>query len=359
MAGFFSTQPFMGSVTLLARAPFVALVAWTNGDIATQYRVGTCVLFLATVILLLPAFRLMLLRGQHVLIVLALIAAITLGPATLAEVRWGHPEEMLGAALAVAAVLAAIHRRSVAAGVLAGLAIATKQWGIFAVLPVLMLSPGQRVRVACIAAAVASVFILPMIIGDPTKFIEQNFNTAVAQLGVTPTNVWWPFHRPGFDPTVHQHLNVIPSVLRELSHPLALALVLGLSLLYWRRGADRNPYDALQLLALLFLIRCVLDPLTISYHHVPFVLTIATYEGLRRRGIPVLTLISTAAILLLAYFIAPLNKPDLMNAIYLAWALPTIAYLTVSCFGSRRRVLGSTPLLEPRPRQPALAAAPQ
>ena len=155
---------------------------------------------------------------------------------------------------------------------------------------------------AFVAAIVASVFILPMIAGDPTKFFEQNFNTADAQLGVTPTNLGWLFHHIGFDPTVNQHLEVIPGALRMVSHPLAVALVLGLSILYWRRSVGRDPYDALQLLALLFLIRCVLDPLDDQLLPRSISAAIAMFEGLSCRRIPIVTLTSTAAILVLGDF---------------------------------------------------------
>jgi hypothetical protein len=176
-----------------------------------------------------------------------------------------------------------------------------------------------------------------MFAADPSRFVDQNFHTASAQLGVTPTNVWWPFHGVGRDPVTGVVLNVVPSSLRQLSHPLTIVVALVLSALYVRRSADRHPDDALQLLALLFLIRCALDPLAISYHHAPFVIAIAVFEGLRRPGVPLVTLIATGALLLLGKM-PSLSQPDLMNALYLAWALPTIAYLTASCLGLRLAV---------------------
>jgi hypothetical protein len=296
---------------------------------------------------------LMLRRGQHPLIVLTALAAILVGPATFKAVFWGHPEELLGAALAVAAVLAAIHRRPVAAGVFLGLAVGTKQWGLFAILPVLMVARGQRRQVVVASVIVAGAFFVPMLAADPGRFVHQNLQTAAAQIGVGPTNVWWAFHRLGIDPSTHEQINLLPSWMSELSHPLALAVVLGLSGLYWRRSADRHPYDVLQLLAALFLLRCLLDPLAIEYHHAPFVLTVAIFEGLRRRGIPLVTLTATAAILVLGQYVAPLNKPDLMNAAYLVWGVPTVIYLFASSFGRRISFGASLPRLD----QPAVASA--
>jgi hypothetical protein len=142
------------------RAPFVAAVTWLRGDFVAVYRVGTLVCLLAGTLLSLPAVSAMLRRGQRPVIVLVVLSAIVLGPATFGAVMWGHPEELLGAGLAVAAVVAAIHRRGVVAGVLLGLAVATKQWGLFAVLPTLMLARGQRRQVASAAVIVAGVFVL-------------------------------------------------------------------------------------------------------------------------------------------------------------------------------------------------------
>jgi Glycosyltransferase family 87 len=355
VSGFFSTQPLMGSVSLLLRAPFVALVTLARGDLIAQYRVGTLICLLAVALLCVPAGALMLRRGQHPLIVLVILAAILVGPATFKAVFWGHPEELLGAALAVAAVLAAIHRRAVTAGVLLGLAIATKQWGLFAALPVLMVARGQRRQVALVSLIVAGAFVLPMLAADPARFVDQN-RQITAQVGVTPTNVWWALHRVGFDPGLHEEVNLIPNWLTDLSHPLALALVLGLAGLYWWRRADRHPYDVLQLLGSLFLLRCLLDPLALSYHHAPFVLTVAISEGLRRRGIPLVTLTSTAALVILGQYLAPLNKPDLMNAAYLAWGVPTFLYLVASSFG-RGFTLGTSLRRLDKPAMAPTAAA--
>jgi len=346
----------MGSVSLLLRAPAVGVATLLKDDVGVQYRVGTLVCFLVAAAVLMPGIVLMLRRGQRVLIVLIVVAAIFAGPATFAALRWGHPEELLGAALAIAAVLAASHRRMVIAGVLLGLAVATEQWGLFAVLPVLMLARGQRRLVASVAVAVAGVFIVPMLVGNPTHFFEQNLNTANAQLGETPTNIWWPLHHWGFDPTAKERLEVIPDALRAISHPLAVIIVIGVSAFYWRRGAGRHPYDALQLLALCFLVRCLFDPLTMSYHHVPFVMTMAMYEGLRRSQIPVVTLISTAMLLVVGNLIAPLGKPDLMYGVYVLWGLSTMAYLTMSAYGTSDKVIGSERSMEqPRRAHPAVA----
>ena len=62
-------------------------------------------------------------------------------PLTLRALEIGHPEELLGAVLCVAAVLLAARDRPLWAGLLLGLAIANKQWALLAVGPVLLALP--------------------------------------------------------------------------------------------------------------------------------------------------------------------------------------------------------------------------
>jgi hypothetical protein len=97
----------------------------------------------------------------------------------------------------------------------------------------------------------------------------------------------------------------------------------------------------LQLLALLLLVRCVLDPQTFSYHHVPFLIALATFEALRRRGVPVVSLISAGALWFISRFVADNPDPDLFNFAYLAWALPTVGYLAILCFAPGASLSGS------------------
>ena len=64
----------------------------------------------------------------------------------------------------------------------------------------------------------------------------------------------------------------------------------------WWTSRRRTPDDVLGLLALLFLLRCLLDPVDSAYNYVPFLLSLVAWEGLTRRGFPVVSLLSCAAI---------------------------------------------------------------
>ena len=68
----------------------------------------------------------------------------------------------------------------------------------------------------------------------------------------------------------------------------------------------RTPDDVLGLLALLFLLRCMLDPVDDAFNYVPFLLSLVAWEGLTRRGLPVVSLLSCAAIYFTPYLLATL-----------------------------------------------------
>ena len=76
-------------------------------------------------------------------------------PRHLRALEYGHPEELLGGVLCVAAALAALGRRPVAAGLLLGLAVANKPWAVLAVVPVLLVLDRGHLRALAAAGAAA------------------------------------------------------------------------------------------------------------------------------------------------------------------------------------------------------------
>jgi hypothetical protein len=126
-------------------------------------------------------------------------------------------------------------------------------------------------------------------------------------------------------------VRLAPAWLSPLTHPLIAALVVPLSLLAWRarrhmRGGHGE--QALGLLALLFLLRCILDPWNSIYYELPFLLALLAWEALYRgRRPPLLTLGATLATWLTFRTLDPLLGPDLLCVTYLTWALPLAAWL--------------------------------
>ena len=339
--GFFASQPPMGSFSLVLRTP-AALIGADNDLLV--YRLGVFVCLMGAGLLALWLAMTLIRRGRPWTLWALVSAAVLINPLTYQAARYGHPEEVLAAALAVGAVLAAGRRHWLLAGALLGCAIATKQWAALAVLPALLAAPGgTRVRVAVTCAALVAVLTVPMLAGDPGRFRaaqEKVSTTADYTYTVTASNLWWRFatestgrgtDENGQATTLTQFS--LPASFGRATHLGVIAVALLLSLLYWRgrSRSDRSPDDALLLLALLLLLRGVLDPLTVSYHHVPFLVALLVYEGLRR-PFPVMSAYAIGGALLLTQAIAPSGDPGLVNAFYLAWTIPLAGAMAVSLF---------------------------
>ena len=109
-----------------------------------------------------------------------LTKAVTLGlcvanPVSLYALELGHPEELLGGCLCVAAVLVALRGRPVLAGILLGLAIANKEWALLAAGPVLLALPRGRTRAICLAStlAVAGAVLAPLTLASSGGFVAS------------------------------------------------------------------------------------------------------------------------------------------------------------------------------------------
>ena len=342
---FFAQQPPMGGFSLLVRAPFVAAAKAAGGHDLTVYRAGVFACLLGLALLAVWLVSALARAGRPRAVCLIVPAALLVNPLTYAALDYGHPEELLGAALCAGAVLAAARGRGIAAGLLLGCAIATKQWAVLAVLPVLFAAHrGTRLRLIGAAGGSAGLLLVPMLIADPSRFWLAQKSVGIAttfQHTVTAGNIWFPFANGStgatLTPTGTQVTTQysLPSWLGHLTHPLVIVLALAACALYVRRRRGAAPDEALQLLALLFLVRCILDPLTYSYHHAPFLVALIAYEALRRR-VPVLSGVAIAALLVMTHVIAPMKDAGLVNAFYLAWSLPLAAVLALAVFAPER-----------------------
>jgi hypothetical protein len=287
----------------------------------------------------------MLALGRSAAAVLLVSVLAVFNPGTFRSLHWGHPEELLAGALCVGAIIAATRGRGLLAGVLLGLAVATKQWAVIAVIPTLLAATQQRLRLGLVAGALAAAIALPALLLQPQAVIGTHTAIVQAQPVAAPANVWWPFSTPrtalerkagapGFGAK-------IPSWMGTLSHPLIVLLGIPLGWLFWRRRERLGPYDALGLFALLMLLRCVLDPWNNDYYHAPFLLSLLAWEALGRDGWPRVTLAAGAALALT--FPASADSMSALSAdalricvTYLAWALPLAAWLGMALFAPRR-----------------------
>jgi len=329
-------QPAMGWFSILLRAPFDFFAR--HGSTLLEYRVGSlpCVLVLAALGVWL-AVEMRERRNAPWLACITVVGLAVLGPMNWHALSAGHPEELLGAALCVAAVLAAASGRSpLTAGLLLGVALATKQWAILAAGPALLVAPRGRAQIAAIGIGVAAALtFIPVLAGShhllsPASTVSRSTTTA------QPASIWWPLGhvdiiRPYGWPIERR---VIPVWVANISHPLivGVGILLPLILLARTRRYAISRESALTLLALLFILRCLLDPMTIGYYNLPLLIALLALETLHRRGLPLLSLVSNLVLWYLVVHVPWGLEPGKVAAIYLAWALPLTLYLAAKLY---------------------------
>ena len=137
-----------------------------------------------------------------------------------------------------------------------------------------------------------------------------------------PWQVWWFLGSTGevirgADGMVKEGYRAAPGWLSPISHPLIVVVALPLSLLAWRRRSD-----PLLLLALLFVLRCVLDPWNTDYYALPGILALVTWEAWRTTRPPVYALAMTMATWATWQWVVPAASADVESLVYLGWSLP-------------------------------------
>ena len=340
IAGFFSQVPAYGG-SLVLRAPFAGVTAALGGGDMAVYRAVSipCIAALA-------AFGVLLVRrigargastGARALV----LGLCVLNPITGRALEIGHPEELLCAALAIGAVLAAIDERPVLAALLLGLAIATKAWAVLAIGPVLLALPDRRLLVLAGAGAVTIAVLAPiMLVGQGTTTLVKGASTT-SNIFV-PWQAFWFLGESGHVVIGGDGLpkpdgyRVPPGWLSPLTHPVIALLVVPLSLLWARvhRAAPRfGGEQILLLLAVLLLLRCILDPWNVVYYELPFLIALLTWEALcRAERPPVMTLAATAMTWITFQRAPDLLSPDMQCVFFLAWSLPLAAWLARAAF---------------------------
>jgi hypothetical protein len=339
IGSFLSLCPAYGG-SLIIRAPFaLAASALGGGDLAV-FRAVTVPCLLAGVCLGVVLAAQLAARGRGRVECAVAVLLCAGNPITLRALDIGHPEELLGGALCVGAVLAALRGRSNLAAVLLGLALANKAWALLAVGPVLLALPAQRVRTLALAGAIAGAIMLPLLLtGAPGAQPGAAVSTGTI---FQPWQVWWALGSPdhvivGSDNVVKEGYRLGPAWVSTISHPLIVAVALPLSLLAWRRRAD-----PLLLLSLLFLLRCLLDPWNTSYYVLPAILAVVAWEALSFDRGPVVALALTAATWATWEWLPPVATPDVQSLVYLAWSVPLAAALAWRLYAPSVPSLGRT-----------------
>jgi hypothetical protein len=362
LLGFLQLAPVYGG-SLIERAPFALLPGlWGGGPLAV-YRIVALPCLLAAALLGVWIVARMRAEGRSRLARAVALGVCVANPITLLALETGHPEELLGGCLCVAAALLACgrapgRRSSLAAGLALGLAIANKQWALLALGPVLLaLPPARRRAFLLVTIASAAAVLAPLALGSAGHFAAGA--RAVAAPGATvfqPWQVWWFFGHHGT--LVHGLFGDAKPGFRagaawagQLSHPAILAAGAAVALLLRRRSWGRRleAREALAALALVLLLRCQLDTWDTAYYMLPFLLALLAFEVSTRAQPPVVSLAATALVWTSFRWLPRHVSPDLQSLAFLAWSLPLTAWLlgrlldqeiTVSSFGRRVRISG-------------------
>jgi len=263
------------------------------------------------------------------------------GPLAYLALLYGHPEDLLAAGAAVAAVLAALRGRPTAAAALLLVAVLAKQWAVLAILPAAMATDRGRIRILLVAGGGAAAVV---------AFQLLTFSAAGTMVHTGglfhPQQIWWPLGidaPQAFTDAGHGELTA-PAWLQPLTRPILMGAAAILSIAWWLRAGRRTAgrVDALALLALVFALRCALDPWNLVYYHLPLALALLAWEVRRGEPYPVLTLAVTALAWLsfMTYDARTGMGPFLL---YFAWMGPLVVHLTLHL------------LRAPRPRRAALA----
>lgn len=298
--------PAMGPVSIVLRAPFVALAdAFGAADIG-RYRIGSLASLVPVVVVALFVTRMPGARQQPFYARLAFVVIFCAAGPVFRALAFGHPEEPLAGALAVAAVVAAAAARPGLALVILVLAAATKPTAILAAAPAFVALPVARrselVRRIGPALVGAVIVLAAGALAVKSRALEL-LNTGRE---VRFESVWWRFAaddpRVVFDGVAARTVEHrdLAAWIGRVTHPLIPLLLFPAAFLHARFGRQTTA-AAMALLALLMLLRCVLDPVSNPYYHAPFVMALAAWELLERPGLPAITILGAGGLWLALY----------------------------------------------------------
>jgi hypothetical protein len=247
-------------------------------------------------------------------------------------VYYGHPEEPLGAALCIAAVLAAGANRPWLAGSLLGAAVINKPWGVLAVAPVLLcVADKQRAKALLPAGAIVGSWLASSVIVAPARF-AQAIHGAETGLVAHPQDLWWPLaHTVGLYPLPPA---IVSAHARQLAVTLALAAAATLALRAYRSREPVSTRQALALLTFGFALRCLLEPAPHDYYELPLVVALAAWEE-RARGSIAISLVAATGLALVFRRVNELQS-IIPYALYLSILLPVCVLLVADMLRSTR-----------------------
>jgi hypothetical protein len=339
---FLADRPIMGPLSIVLRAPFAALgqvvaAGGSKHQYLSDYRFGIFPCLVAAGVFGLVLARMLERRGDGVLARAAVVILAVVNPVSLRAIRFGHPEEILGAVLLAGAMLAALRRRPAVAAVLLGLALVNKQWALIgapSVLVVLWIEYGWAglKRPILVFVAVAVLLFTPLLIVDAGSLV--NLTRSLSDLRgsfLFPASVWYPFGGalgPDHFTQMSRGLRELPDAIAASARWLIVAMGIALPLLLRRRVQGDVLQRAFPLLALVMLLRCYLDPADNGYYHVPFFMAVLAADAIAGRFFA-----TAVACVVLQLPVSVSMTPTGFNRFYIIWATGFAIYLAGRTWG--------------------------
>jgi hypothetical protein len=285
VGGYLARQPLIGLTTIVVRLPFAWLASALGGSELSVYKLGAlaCILPLALAagwLLGDPGVS----RQQRLLRLVA-VAAVIASPLARDTLEVGHPEDVVAATAATAAVVLAMRDQPRWAGVTLGLAIGSKEWALIAVPPVLLALPRRRLEAGVIAGGLVMLLVgLPWLL-DPAAADRALHAQRTDYLG--PLSPMWPVAVPirtlsgGYVPAAR----TIPWGLERTGAgalQLGVAALLGIPWFVRLRHRGQR-LDPICLLALLAAARCICDTAGQEYYWLAPLIAVAAWECVENR----------------------------------------------------------------------------
>jgi hypothetical protein len=242
-----------------------------------------------------------------------------------------------------------------------GLAVATKQWALVAAAPAFVALPSGRWRFACAAGAVIALFTLPTALADTHAFTSGTQAIASTRSWVSVVSVWWPFSdfqthvvSDGVGSVAFTTFK-LPASLNLIPHALIVTIGLPLGAILLARRRSLSLDQVLSFLALMLLLRCVLDPWDNLYYQLPLMVGLYVRDALCSRRLPIASAFATVLGWTTFWHVVAPQRGLLTFAFYMTWAVALAGWLVINTFNLRRPAAVNASL--PSPRSRAVQAA--
>jgi hypothetical protein len=222
------------------------------------------------------------------------------------------------------------------------------------VAPVFVTAPRGRWRLVVNATVVVALLTLPALLADTQAFTTGVKGIASVNRWVSTVSFWWPFSdfhtrmvNDGVTSVAYTTFT-LPASLNMIPHALIVTVGLPLGVILLARRRALTLEQALSFLALMVLLRCVLDPWNNFYYQLPLMVALYARDALCARGLPLASAFATVLAWFTFFHLAGADHGTATYAVYMAWTTVLAVWLAVNTFALRLPAALTAPLASPR-----------